>query len=87
MNYIENRKGRIFINKVDFYNYLGKGLLNLVFAKFIPMNINDSIYFEGITYYGFCEDFDIIEEGEAIPEYKVEINLTNKTVKFIKNKI
>jgi hypothetical protein len=52
--------------------------LQVIFSRFIPIYIENNMVLDLITYYGFCEEFDIVKEGEETPEYKIVIEKQGK---------
>lgn len=44
--------------------------LQLLFQHFIPTNIEFNAYHNYISYFGFSDQFEEIEDGAKIPEYE-----------------
>ena len=73
------RKGKIVLS-LDFLFDTDEELLFKIFSEFLPIKLQihhgDPII-DRVDYYGFCNKFRELSEGEVIPEYKVEVIETN----------
>ena len=75
----KSRKGKIVLS-LDFLFDTDEELLFKLFSEFLPINLQihhgDPII-ERVDYYGFCNNFREVKEGEVVPEYEVETTETN----------
>ena len=49
-------------------------LCKLLFSKFFPFFMDHDLYRNIVTYYGTCEEFREIKEGEIDPLYEVVVH-------------
>ena len=69
---LKNRKGIILINS-GVLNLLSPEELSTLFGVFFPVRIKHRIN-DTVEYFGFCEQFEQLEEGQITPHYSVQIN-------------
>ena len=68
------RKGKIRIATDFFKDEEGLKALKSVFIKFSPIFITED--FTGKIYHGYSEEFDELQDGEPLPFYNVDCNMS-----------
>lgn len=82
---MKNRKGQLRISRDLLKDELG--LVQLVFAHFVPVFIVDNPFDTYIEYYGYSAHFDEVSEGTKPPRYDailINEESENKFKEFVK---
>lgn len=75
----DNRKGILRLGREmlhDYGNEKNKEFMKALFSEFYPIMIvtdYDISWGTDLKYYGYSDNFDVVEEGGIIPEYLVEV--------------
>jgi hypothetical protein len=80
----ERKIGKILLAYEIVFDALLSKEFFILLRKFAPVQIEFDYLNNQFTYYGLCNDFDIVKEGEVIPFYTV--TLTDEGLKFEKVK-
>ena len=80
---MKNKKGKIALNRDIVIDNPNKDILGILFSIFYPIHIRISSLMPDLyIYYGYCEDFRELKEGEDIPEYQItfrRLSVENQT--------